>query len=99
MNDEIVELQRDLADAKKELAELKVQVGAMFRLLHGDPATMNGGLAQFVNTLGDAVLGSKATGGGLVQDNMQYKKIVWTGIGIMTVLSIGMQVLFHFWKP
>jgi hypothetical protein len=86
MNDEkLSEMQKDLEDMK--------------RLLHGDPTTTKGGVAQFVNELGTTIYGDPRYGGGLVSDVMALKKVMYIGYGIMLALQAGLQILFHFWKP
>lgn len=81
-----------LEEMQKDLENIKL-------LLHGDPTKTTGGVAQFVEKLGTTVFGDPILKGGLVSDVMQIKRIMWIGIGVLSTLQIGIQILFHFWKP
>lgn len=83
---------RELRDMQQELRDIR-------KLLHGDPSSASGGLAHSVLTIGETLFGRDGSGkSGLVADNEQYKKIVWSISGATVVLQILLQVAFHFWK-
>jgi hypothetical protein len=85
MNDE------KLAELQKSVADLKI-------LMHGDPTTTRGGVAQCVETMGTTLYGKDKIPG-LVAEVMQLKKVQWIGIGVLLAAQVGIQILFHFWKP
>lgn len=73
------------------------EIENMRKLLYGDPATGKGGLAHVVDTMGTTLYGSERVPGGLVNDVAQIKKLVYMGAGAVTILQVGIQILFHFW--
>lgn len=79
-------------DIQKELRDIK-------KLLHGDPTTGRGGLAQSVLRIGDDLYGTDRQPGGLLSDMNDMKRYKWIVVGVLLAAQFGIQFLFHIWKP
>lgn len=79
--------------------EIQQELRDMRKLLHGDPTTGKGGLAHNVLRMGDQLYGTERNPGGIVSDVNALKKFVWIMSGVIIAAQIGIQFLFHLWKP